>query len=92
MPIDDQRRTGPSRMQPPANAWPLLQYHAHHRMAELHHEAEQERLVGLARKVRRGGSGPARSAAGRGFLDPALTLVAAFARHLVIARPRRGAR
>ena len=91
MPFDDQRRSGtvPGAISP--NTWSLLEYPAHHRMAALLSESEQERLAGLARKVRPGGSGSARLAAWRRFLDSAQSLAAAFARHPVIARPGRGA-
>jgi hypothetical protein len=91
MPIDDQRRSAIAPSATSANAGSLLEYHAHRRVAELLYEAEQERLAGLARKVRPGGSRLLRGAAGRRVLQPALSLFAAFARHLVIARPGRGA-
>jgi len=91
MPIDDQWRSATAPSATYADAWSLLEFHAHRRMAERLYEAEHERLAGLARKVRPGGSRLVRVAAGRRILRSALSLFAAFARHLVIARPSRGA-
>jgi hypothetical protein len=87
MPIDDHGR-GASPIAPPGNAWTLLDYQAHRRMAELLIEAEQDGLARRARVVRRAGPDELPSAARDRLIQSAQSAVAAFARRLAFHRPR----
>jgi hypothetical protein len=63
---------------------------AHYRIADLLHEAEQERLVAVARRPRRPKSPRRPSAEMPRLLDAARSGLAVLARRLAITRPGRG--
>ena len=53
MPIEGRLRAVAPSTTDAADAWSLIGYHAHHRMSERLHEAEQQRLAALARRADR---------------------------------------
>lgn len=83
---DDQQRRAALPGVHPASAWSLLGYHADHRMTELRAEAERERIAGLARGMRRAGSGPQRIVARPGPIRSALSALSIVARRLAVPR------
>jgi len=91
MPKQDQGRGVSLPSSDPANAWSPLEYHAHHRMAELLEEAEHTRLARLARRGRDAtgqGSGPAGVPASLAWVR---SVLAVLARRMVIHRHGSGA-
>lgn len=86
MSINDHWRGTASPVAPPGNEWTLLDYQANHRLAELLIEAEQDRLVRLAREVRRDRPDRAHPGTRDGLIRSALSAVAAFARRSTIDR------
>jgi hypothetical protein len=67
-----------------ANAWALPGYDGHHRMGELLHEAEQERLAGLAGRAGRSGFWGRHRVGIPALVSGALTAMTNVKRHLAI--------
>jgi hypothetical protein len=80
MPTEDRWIDQPSIL---ANAWSPLEIRARQRMAELLHEAEQDRLAGSARGLPRSGLQTWRSVALPTLLTATLSALVDFARRLV---------
>ena len=89
MPIEDPWR-GIDQLSDLASAWSPLEIRAHQRMAELLHEAEQDRLARLARGLHRSGLPTRRSVALPRLMTAASPALVDVARRLATYRRGRG--
>lgn len=85
MPIEGRWRAVAPSTTDAADAWSLIGYHAHHRMSEVLHEAEQTRLAGLTRRSDRSAFVDRHRLWIPALVSGALAAVTNVVRHLAIA-------